>query len=41
MIKISTDSNFRQQLSISGIEQARHFSWQKTAEQTLKLLEEL
>ncbi|MEI6499106.1 MAG: glycosyltransferase family 1 protein [bacterium] len=41
IIKIATDSSLRQDLSIKSIEQARHFSWQKTAEQTKKLLETL
>ncbi len=41
MLQISNDPNLRQELSLKGINQSNHFSWQKTAEQTLKLLEEL
>jgi len=36
--KILTDLSFRQQLSDSAIKQASKFSWQKTAEETLKIL---
>jgi glycosyltransferase involved in cell wall biosynthesis len=35
--KVISDSNFREQLRVKGLERARLFNWQKTARQTLRV----
>jgi len=41
LYKLISDEKLRKQLTVSGLNQAAKFSWQKTAEETLTLLENL
>lgn len=41
MIKVLTDSSLRAKLSALGLEQAKKFSWEKTARETVKVYQEV
>lgn len=36
LVKISEDSNLREDLSIKGLERSKYYSWENTAKETLK-----
>ncbi|MEI6040025.1 MAG: glycosyltransferase family 1 protein [Candidatus Berkelbacteria bacterium] len=41
IIKVLTDKDLHEKLSLSGLEQAKKFSWAKTARETVKVYEEV
>jgi glycosyltransferase involved in cell wall biosynthesis len=41
LLKVLINENLRQEMSKQGIEQARRFTWEHTAKETLKIFEEL
>jgi glycosyltransferase involved in cell wall biosynthesis len=41
LIRVLTDDQFRQELRERGLERAMHFSWERTASETIEVYEKL
>ena len=41
MYKVLTDENLRNEMKLKGLERAKLFSWKKTAQETIKIYEEI